>query len=93
MVRGRHKSRNSVLSMGGGIMGKAKNMLGMGPEYSEMDMPLRDTAPGQPRFDSDTTEDHVKLPEHKDLTPGTSSLGCVGEIGSIDIGTEDNISQ
>ena len=75
MVRGRHKSRNSVLSMGGGIMGKAKNMLGMGPEYSEMDMPLRDTAPGQPRFDSDTTEDHVKLPEHKRFDPGNFKFG------------------
>ena len=64
MVRG-HKSRNSVLSMGGGIMGRAKNMLGMGPEYSEMDMPLRDAAPGQLRIDSDDTEDHAKPSEHK----------------------------
>ena len=38
------KNRNSVLSMGGGIMGKAKNMLGLGPGYSEMDLPL--TEPG-----------------------------------------------
>jgi phospholipid-transporting ATPase len=41
---GRPKNRNSVLSMGGGLMGKAKSMLGMGPEYSEMDLPL--TEPG-----------------------------------------------
>ena len=64
MVRG-HKSRNSVLSMGGGIMGRAKNMLGMGPEYSEMDMPLREAAPGQLRIDSDATEEHAKPSEHK----------------------------
>jgi phospholipid-transporting ATPase len=38
------RNRNSVLSMGGGLMGKAKSMLGMGPEYSEMDLPL--TEPG-----------------------------------------------
>ena len=37
---GRARDRNSILSLGGGIMGRAKNMLGMGPEYSEMDLPL-----------------------------------------------------
>lgn len=37
------RKRNSVLSMGGGLIGRAKNMLGMGPEgYSEMDLPLTD---------------------------------------------------
>ena len=66
MMRG-HKSRNSVLSMGGGIMGRAKNMLGMGPEYSEMDMPLKDTVPGQHRMDSDVTEEHDKKTEQKGL--------------------------
>ncbi len=64
MVKG-HRNRNSVLSMGGGFMGRAKNMLGMRPEYSEMDMPLRDTVPGQTRMDSDMTDEHVKKPEHK----------------------------
>ena len=72
---GRHRSRNSVLSMGGGIMGKAKNMLGMGPGYSEMDMPLRETAPGQPRIDSDTTEDHIKQGEHKKSDRGGFKFG------------------
>ena len=37
---GRLKDRNSILSLGGGIMERAKNMLGMAPEYSEMDLPL-----------------------------------------------------
>jgi phospholipid-transporting ATPase len=41
---GNPRNRNSVLSMGGGLMGRAKTMLGMGPEYSEMDLPL--TEPG-----------------------------------------------
>lgn len=39
-IRARGKNRNSVMSLGGGFMGKAKSMLGMGPEYSEMDLPL-----------------------------------------------------
>lgn len=42
--KGKPRNRNSVLSMGGGLMGRAKTMLGMGPEYSEMDLPL--TEPG-----------------------------------------------
>ncbi|KAL1977454.1 hypothetical protein VTN31DRAFT_313 [Thermomyces dupontii] len=37
------KERNSILSLGGGWVGKAKNMLGMGPDYSEMDLPLTET--------------------------------------------------
>ncbi|KAF2222598.1 putative phospholipid-transporting ATPase [Elsinoe ampelina] len=37
-------NRNSILSMGGGFMGRVKNTLGMGPGYSEMDLPL--TEPG-----------------------------------------------
>jgi phospholipid-transporting ATPase len=43
-MRGKPKNRNSVLSMGGGLVGKAKSLLGLGPEYSEMDLPL--TEPG-----------------------------------------------
>ncbi|KAI6247211.1 hypothetical protein HI914_05063 [Erysiphe necator] len=35
--------RNSALSMGGGLVGRAKTYLGMGPEYSEMDLPLTET--------------------------------------------------
>lgn len=42
--KGKHRSRNSILSLGGGLMGRVKNTLGMGPEYSEMDLPL--TEPG-----------------------------------------------
>ncbi|KAJ4392145.1 aminophospholipid translocase [Gnomoniopsis smithogilvyi] len=38
------KNRNSILSMGGGILGRAKNMFGLGEGYSEMDLPL--TEPG-----------------------------------------------
>ncbi|KAG6141510.1 aminophospholipid translocase [Claviceps purpurea] len=45
--RNNARNRNSVLSMGGGFMGKVKNMLGMGQGYSEMDLPL--TEHGQER--------------------------------------------
>jgi phospholipid-transporting ATPase len=34
------QNRNSILSLGGGLVGKAKHMFGMGPQYSEMDLPL-----------------------------------------------------
>lgn len=48
----RAKTRNSILGLGGGLMGRAKSMLGMGPKYSEMDMPLTDTGPGQSRINT-----------------------------------------
>ena len=60
MGGGRARDRNSVLSMGGGIMGRAKNMLGMGQKYSEMDMPLRETPTGQQRADSAAMEQPAK---------------------------------
>ncbi|KAK2604279.1 hypothetical protein N8I77_007223 [Diaporthe amygdali] len=44
------RNRNSVLGLGGGIVGRAKNMLGMGQGYSEMDLPL--TEPGAQRNSS-----------------------------------------
>lgn len=46
-ARSNARARNSVLSMGGGLLGRAKNMLGMGQGYSEMDLPL--TEPGGAR--------------------------------------------
>ena len=72
---GRHGNRNSVLSMGGGIVGKAKTLFGRAPEYSEMDMPLRETTPGQPMMDCDMTEDQVKKVEHKRFNPGNFKFG------------------
>ncbi|KAK4212935.1 hypothetical protein QBC37DRAFT_183828 [Rhypophila decipiens] len=44
--------RNSVLSLGGGLLGRAKNMLGMGQGYSEMDLPLTQPRSNVPRTDS-----------------------------------------
>ena len=43
---GRMRNRNSALMMGGGILGRAKAALGMGPKYSEMDLPLTEHGRG-----------------------------------------------
>lgn len=71
----RARNRNSILSMGGGIMGKAKNMLGLGPEYSEMDMPLTNTEPGQSRVDSDVAGQQGKQPSSKKFAAGNFKFG------------------
>ncbi|KAF4121317.1 phospholipid-transporting ATPase [Geosmithia morbida] len=47
IARSNARSRNSVLSLGGGLLGRVKNRLGMGEGYSEMDLPL--TEPSQDR--------------------------------------------
>ena len=66
VVGGGHtQNRNSILSMGGGIMGKAKNMLGMGPDYSEMDLPLTENGARGSRVDTAATEDSAIPPEKK----------------------------
>ncbi|KAF2634031.1 phospholipid-transporting ATPase-like protein [Massarina eburnea CBS 473.64] len=40
----KNANRNSILSLGGGLTGRVKNMLGQRPEYSEMDLPLTENA-------------------------------------------------
>lgn len=71
----RSRNRNSVLSMGGGIMGKAKSMLGMGPKYSEMDLPLTSTRAGQPRVDSDDHNSQSKRTGQKKFDAGHFKFG------------------
>lgn len=44
--------RNSIMGLGGGIMGKAKYMFGMGPQYSEMDLPLTEAGARRATVDS-----------------------------------------
>ncbi|EFX04686.1 phospholipid-transporting ATPase [Grosmannia clavigera kw1407] len=45
------RKRNSVLGLGGGLLGRAKSLIGMGQKgYSEMDLPLTEAA-GQPRVE------------------------------------------
>ena len=48
------RKRNSVLGLGGGLLGRAKNMLGMGQGYSEMDLPLTEPG-GRDRSDTNRT--------------------------------------
>ncbi|KAL1605265.1 aminophospholipid translocase [Paraconiothyrium brasiliense] len=45
-------NRNSILSLGGGITGRVKNMFGQRPEYSEMDLPLTEHAAQQGQHES-----------------------------------------
>ncbi len=59
------RNRNSILGMGGGLMGRAKSMLGMAPKYSEMDMPLTNTGSGQPRIDGDPQNKEPVRGRHK----------------------------
>lgn len=72
---GRARNRSSVLSTGGGILGRAKNMLGMKPEYTEMNMPLRETGQGQSRVDSGGTQEHAAKPKSSRLRPSNFKFG------------------
>jgi phospholipid-transporting ATPase len=65
--KSKHRSRNSILSLGGGVMGKAKNMLGMGPQYSEMDLPLTESR--STRLDSGGSDESAHPTPRK--TPGS----------------------
>jgi phospholipid-transporting ATPase len=60
-VRQQHQ-RNSILALGGGFVGKAKNMLGMGSEYSEMDLPLTEAGARGSRLGDDSA---VPKPQKK----------------------------
>lgn len=53
-------NRNSILSLGGGLTGRVKNMFGRGPEYSEMDLPLTEHAAQEGRSASVGTEETAK---------------------------------
>lgn len=72
---GRARNRSSVLSAGGGLIGRAKNMLGMKPEYTEMNMPLRETGQGQSRVGSGGTQEHAANPEQSRLRPSNFKFG------------------
>jgi len=80
----KHRSRNSILGLGGGIMGRAKNMLGMGPEYSEMDLPLTETGAGTGRAGSggvDSTQHEPSSQPEARRTPGSSLKFGVPSFG------------
>lgn len=71
-VRQQHE-RNSILGLGGGFMGRAKNMLGMGnSEYSEMDLPLTEAGARNTRLDSDGGSGK---PKKKGFSPSSFKFG------------------
>lgn len=72
---GRARDRNSILSLGGGIVGRAKNMLGMAPEYSEMDLPLTEAGVRGSRVGSGDSMDQPKKRDHKRFTAGNFKFG------------------
>ncbi|RAL59529.1 hypothetical protein DID88_006523 [Monilinia fructigena] len=59
-MRGHGRNRSSIMSLGGGIVGKAKSMFGMAPEYSEMDLPLTEAGARNRADDSHEPETPVK---------------------------------
>ena len=73
-VRGGARSRNqsSLRQMGNDIVGRAKNLLGMGSEYTEMDVPLREAGPGPPLNDNRTVDEHPA--ETKPAKPKTGNF-------------------
>jgi len=72
---GRARDRNSILSLGGGIMGRAKSMLGMGPEYSEMDLPLTEAGARGSRVGSGDGVDQAKKTDHRKFSAGNFKFG------------------
>ncbi|KAL2201257.1 hypothetical protein P885DRAFT_73604 [Corynascus similis CBS 632.67] len=73
-ARGNARQRNSVLSLGGGFLGRVKNRLGMGEGYSEMDLPLTDPRAGAgPGVRTDTAE--VVPPKEKKFDMGNFKFG------------------
>ncbi|ODH46641.1 hypothetical protein GX48_07251 [Paracoccidioides brasiliensis] len=61
----RARDRNSIMSLGGSLVGRAKYMLGMGPEYSEMDLPLTETGARATTVDTAGTEDDITTSKPK----------------------------
>ncbi|GAB7360255.1 hypothetical protein MBLNU230_g8015t1 [Neophaeotheca triangularis] len=69
-----HRSRNSILSLGGGLTGRVKNALGMGPQYSEMDLPLTEQREGTGTTGSagvEELQDATTGPPEARVTPGS----------------------
>ena len=75
MGPGHARNRNSILSMGGGIVGKAKNMLGMGPDYSEMDLPLTEAGARDSRVDTAATDETQVQQQKRSFSPGNFKFG------------------
>lgn len=66
------RSRNSIMSLGGGLMGRAKHMMGMRPQYSEMDLPLTEAGAQATKL---PIEDGQQKSEPKRSSPGKFRFG------------------
>ncbi|SMR50266.1 unnamed protein product [Zymoseptoria tritici ST99CH_1A5] len=73
----RHRNRNSILSLGGGIMGRVKSTLGMGPEYSEMDLPLTEQR-GQQLGGVDSFNSNTESPKERTTAGSKFKFGLPG---------------
>lgn len=71
----RANERNSILALGGGLMGRAKNMLGMGPQYSEMDLPLTESGARGTRIDGPEGDEGSPPRNRKRFSAGDFKFG------------------
>ncbi|MCJ1310243.1 hypothetical protein MMC25_003905 [Agyrium rufum] len=71
---GRPRQRNSAL-LGGGLLGRAKAVLGIAPGYSEMDLPLREAGHQGARAEGGYLNGTSKKPEHKKFDAGNFKFG------------------
>ncbi|KAI4163373.1 MAG: hypothetical protein LQ342_003108 [Letrouitia transgressa] len=77
-LAGSSRKRNSARGMGAGILTRAKNMLGMGSEYTEMDMPLRESGPGQSKSDTNIQDGERARAKSSKFQPKTFKFGFGG---------------
>lgn len=69
-----HRNRNSILSLGGGLVGRVKNALGQGPGYSEMDLPLTEHGARDSQIGSGGTDAAQPKPPNQ-RQPGKFKFG------------------
>lgn len=68
-------NRNSILSLGGGLTGRVKNMFGRGQDYSEMDLPLTENAAQQGQAAPSAYHDTTDSPKKKKKSAGAFKFG------------------
>lgn len=71
--RGHTRNRSSLIHMGGNMVVRAKSMLGMQPDYSDMNLPL--TESGVARADTGGTEEHQSMPAKKKINMDSLKFG------------------
>ena len=71
----RARQRNSVLGLGGGMVGRAKAFFGITPDYSEMDLPLTEAGGRGRRVDGGPTGEGTKRSGHKSFDMANFKFG------------------